>query len=318
MPPGDIRSRRRARTVVVLLSMIAIVAVSCAPDTDRKDAEPAARADGPLRVAVVNHPLEYFAQRIGGDLVEVVFPAPSDLDPAFWSPDADAVAAYQQADVILRNGAGYAGWIDRATLPASRIVDTSGAFTDRLLEIEDAVSHSHGPTGEHSHGATAFTTWLDPRLAIEHARAVHDALVTARPEHEAAFAAAYDSLERDLQDLDRRLEAAFANFGDAPVLGSHPVYQYLAARYALNLRSVHFEPDEFPDERAWRDLEEMLADHPARAMLWEGEPLAETAARLEALGVAVVLFDPCGNRPEDGDWLTTMTRNVDALVANRG
>ncbi len=44
-----------------------------------------------LVIYTVNYPLAYFAERIGGDLVEVHFPAPTDGDPAFWSPDADTI-----------------------------------------------------------------------------------------------------------------------------------------------------------------------------------------------------------------------------------
>ena len=37
-----------------------------------------------LKIYVVNYPLQYFAQRIGGDNVDVFFPAPSGVDPAYW------------------------------------------------------------------------------------------------------------------------------------------------------------------------------------------------------------------------------------------
>jgi zinc transport system substrate-binding protein len=297
---------------------VVVLAVACYRDVDRGTTEHTAQNDGPLRVAVVNHPLEYFTERIGGDLVDVVFPAPPDIDPAFWSPGPDSVAAYQQADVIFRHGAGYARWIDRTTLPASRLVDTSAAFADRLIGVEDAVVHTHGPAGEHSHGETAFTTWLDPRLAIEHTRAILEALVVARPQHETSFREGFDTLERDLLENDRQFETAFAAFSGQPLLASHPVYQYLAGRYSLSMRSVHFEPDERPDERAWGDLEKILAEHPASLMLWEGEPLPDTAARLETLGVGVVVFDPCGNRPGEGDWMTTMRRNAERVLDARG
>ncbi|RLA05886.1 MAG: zinc ABC transporter substrate-binding protein, partial [Gammaproteobacteria bacterium] len=63
----------------------------------------------------VNYPLAYFAERIGGEQVEVGFPVPADVDPAFWSPAADAVAAYQAADVIILNGATYAKWVPKVT-----------------------------------------------------------------------------------------------------------------------------------------------------------------------------------------------------------
>ncbi len=68
-------------------------------------------AAGPLNVYVVNYPLKYFAERIGGDHVRVKFPVPADVDPANWNPDLADIAAYQQADLILLNGAGYAKWV---------------------------------------------------------------------------------------------------------------------------------------------------------------------------------------------------------------
>ncbi len=128
-------------------------------------------------VYTVNYPLAYMAERIGGDLVRVQFPAPRDVDPAFWSPGPETVTAYQTADLILLNGAGYASWTDRVSLPGSRLVATSASVADRYVVEEDAVTHSHGPAGEHAHGAIAFTTWLDPTIAVEQARAVRDARV---------------------------------------------------------------------------------------------------------------------------------------------
>jgi len=134
-----------------------------------------------LVVYTVNYPLQYFAQRIAGDRAKVVFPAPPNVDPAFWQPDAQTVVAYQGADLILLNGAGYAQWIDRVTLPRRRLVNTSAGFRERYLRVDDAITHSHGPAREHSHSGTAFTTWLDFSLAAEQARSISKALTSLRP-----------------------------------------------------------------------------------------------------------------------------------------
>ena len=80
-------------------------------------------AAGPLSIYVVNYPLKYFAERIGGDHVRVEFPAPADVDPAYWNPDLAVISAFQKADLILLNGAGYAKWIAKVSLPRSKIVD---------------------------------------------------------------------------------------------------------------------------------------------------------------------------------------------------
>ena len=290
------------------------------PDTTdeqtARQAEPAGAEAPSLAVYTVNYPLAYFAERIGGDAVEVVFPAPPDTDPAFWSPDPESVAAFQSADLILLNGAGYAGWTAKVSLPASKVVNTSGSFEDRYVVEEDAVVHTHGPEGEHEHQNMAFTTWLDPTLALEHARAIRDALTEARPAGQAMFQAGFEALEADLLELDRRLESAFASLDGEPIMGSHPVYQYLVGRYGLNMRSVHFEPDEVPGTGAWRDLAELATRHPARVMLWEGAPRAETESRLmEDYGILSVVFDPAGNRPAEGDYLSVMRGNAERMEA---
>ncbi len=281
-------------------------------DGESVETAPSDPVSSEIVVYTVNYPLRYFAERIGGDLVRVEFPAPADLDPAFWSPDVETVSEYQSADLILLNGAGYAKWVDRVSLRPSALIDTSSGFADRLIVVEDAAVHTHGPEGDHSHGTLAFTVWLDLELAARQAAAVRDALARLRPGNQDTFEQNYQELESDLHNLDRQLHDLVGE-SDLPLLASHPVYQYLAARYGLNLESVHFEPDALPDAKAWRGLEEILAEHPARWMIWEREPLEETVAKLRELGVESVVFDPCGNTPDDGDFLSLMRDNLAAI-----
>ena len=283
-----------------------------APDGD---ASPGGARGAVIRVEAVNYPLRFLAERIGGERVEVSFRAPAGADPAFWSPDTGAIAAMQAADLVLLNGAGYERWIDRTSLPLSRLVDTSRGFRDRYLTVGRAVTHSHGPQGEHSHGEIAFTTWLDPIQAIEQAAAIRDAFKAARPLFQAEFERRFSGLESDLRALDRALEEAFGRLDGAPLLASHPVYQYLARRYRLHLESLHFEPDEPPAEQGWGELERVLTSHQARWMLWEKEPLAATADRLESLGIGIIVFDPCAGTPASGDLLTVLRDNANRVAA---
>jgi zinc transport system substrate-binding protein len=250
------------------------------------DAAPAAvaaeaEADGPLTVYAVNYPLAYFAERIGGDDVVVRFPVPGGEDPAFWSPDAATIRAYQSADVILLNGATYARWVEHATLSPSRLVDT------------------------------AFTTWLDFEQAAQQAVAVRDALVARRSERANGFQTRADALDHDLQDLHRSMLDAVGTGGDRPILVSHPVYQYWVRAYGLNAQSMHWEPGIVPDDPAWLSLATVLEEHPAKWMIWEGPPAAVSTERLSAFDVESAVFAPCGNRPEEGDFLDAMRANVE-------
>jgi zinc transport system substrate-binding protein len=211
----------------------------------------------------------------------VVFPLPPGVDPAFWQPDAAAIGAFQRADIILLNGAGYAKWISRVSLPRRKLVDTSAGFRDRYITTESGVTHSHGREGEHSHAGTAFTTWLDFRQAVEQAKAVRDALSRQMPAQSETFAANFLGLERDLLELDERLAAIVARDPGKPLFASHPVYQYLARRYGLNLKSLLWEPDVVAPPDEWQTLAKLRQAHPADWMLWESDPVPENVQRLE-------------------------------------
>jgi len=312
---------------LTMLAVLTLLAVSCGGGGDADSVGGAsgsgsaagvgATGGGPVRVVAVNYPLAYFAERIGGGAVEVDFPAPPDVDPAYWRPTRDEIASMQSADLILRNGADYAKWMATVSLPATKVVDTSKSFADRYRKIEDAVAHSHGPEGEHTHDALDFNVWLDPMLARGQARAVQDALTRLVPDQRDAIQRNFDKLSKNLKMLDQQLESLKKSLGDTPLVASHPVYGYLADRYGWNLESLHWEPSEMPSEDQWTELETLLKSHPAKILIWEGEPDPTIAAELEKrTGMRSVVFAPLGNRPAggEGDYVEAMRASIRALA----
>ena len=266
-------------------------------------------ADKPT-VQVTNYPLAYFAQRIAGDRIHLEFLPPGEIDPAFWEPTDADLAKLQEADLILANGATYEKWRAHVSVPDELFVETAAPFASQFIEIKDVTTHSHGKEGAHSHSGTAFTTWLDLDQARQQAAATLQALSRLLPEAKESLETSAQALYADLDQLDRDLSAAAKALGNRPLVASHPVYHYLARRYGLNLQSVLWEPDVVPDEAAIQELQGILAKHPAQAMIWEGDPAPASVAKLQALGIKSIVFDPCGNRPETGDWLSVMQGNV--------
>jgi len=272
--------------------------------------------DNKLKVFAVNYPLAYFAERISGEFVDIHYPIPNDVDPAFWNPTVEEIVKIQQADLILLNGAGYAKWTKKVSLPYSKQVNTSKSFKQDYIHIKETVAHQHGPGGEHSHAGTAFTTWLDFSQANEQARAIMQALSKKYPAHKSTFENNYQQLSQELKQLDESLKNIVT--GDKPIIASHPVYQYLARRYGINLLSVMWEPETYPSEYEWAELEKLLKQHPASWMIWEAEPDPKTRQRLSAMNIQVVVFSPGMNRPESGDFMSVMQQNIrNAAVLNQ-
>lgn len=284
------------------------------PGADSTGADSTTESPPSLVVYSVNYPLHYFAQRLGDYLVRAQFPVPPDEDPAYWTPDPEVVGDFQAADLILINGAGYAKWLERATLPAGKIVDTSRDIRDRLIPLDEGPVHTHGPEGEHSHKGWAFTTWLDPQLAIAQARIVGRALGSALPGHEVEVESRLSEMVAELEAVDSSMEAAAARVSERPILFSHPVYQYFIARYSLKAQSLHWEPDEMPKAEQWGELERMLIDHPATVMVWEAAPQAAVVTRLAELGISTVVISPVANKPQEGDFMTAMQGNAQVLM----
>jgi len=280
--------------------------ISCAKEEQKSELQ----TNNKPVVVTVNYPLYYFAQRIGGEHIDLVYPIPGDVDPAYWTPNERAISIYQSADLIIDNGAGYAKWMDKISLPSSRIVNTSRHIQDKYIALEEGSTHSHGPEGEHVHKGFAFTTWLDFKLAQQQAAAIKKALIRKIPEYKSVFDANLDKLNSDLKQLDDDMKIIGAGYSARPLFGSHPVYQYLAVGYKLHLLSVHWEADEMPAEKDWGIFKNKLKRHPGNVMLWEDQPLPEVKNRLKELGVASVVFSPCANMPDKGDFYEVMKKNI--------
>jgi len=266
-----------------------------------------------LTVYTVNYPLKYFAERIAGDNAKVIFPAPPTVDPAYWTPDAKKISEYQHANLILLNGANYAKWVNKVSLPQSRLVDTSSGFKEQYIYTKEGITHTHGTEGKHAHENIAFTTWLDFILAVKQAETITEAFSRKRPELKDAFHNNYAVLKKNLLTIDQEINGIVAQNRAIPLIASHPVYHYLSKRYGLNMKSVHWEPDEVPTDKQWMELIDILKDHPAQWMIWERGPKRTIVDQLKSMGINSLVFDPCANLQEQGDFLSVMQRNAHNL-----
>lgn len=299
----------------VIIGVVFLLTVGCG---DEKEADPAKaeKSDRPT-IAVVNYPLAYFAERLAGDFADVLFEAPVDEDPAFWTPNDAQVAKIQKANLIFLNGASYAKWTDTTSLPFEVTVDTALAFEDKLIEVEGALTHTHAGDDEpHSHAGTAFTTWLDMKQAAAHAEAMAEAIIEEWPDRKEAVTKNLVALTKDLLGIDRSMREVAQNFLSDPIVASHPIYHYWERAYGVKVPSVLWEPEMTLDDKAMAELDKILKEHPtAKYFMWEGQPAAGHPEKLDTVGLESFVFEPAGNRPESGDFLSVMKANIAALKA---
>jgi len=291
------------------LALLAIPACTDSTKAPEPVAAPAEKA-GPVDVKVSSFPALYLVQRVGGAAVAVTNILPAGEDPPFWNPTGEQVAQMQAAELIVANGAGFEKWMETATLPASKMVDTAAKVD--LIHVE-ATTHSHGKGGEHSHAGIDPHTWSDPLIYLQQAEVVHAALVKARPSEQATFDAGLAALRTDLQALDGELKASLAHAGDKRLAANHPAFNYLAKRYELQIKSFDFDPEEAPSADARHGFDHWAEDVPEPRMLWWESPAVDAAKRAFPPGTIHVFVDPLEQPAEDGagyDYMAQARSNV--------
>lgn len=290
---------------IILLILAAFILLSCGETKNHQETNTSQKP----RVAVVNYPLNYFTKRIADNIADVVYPVPGDIDPAYWKPKPHQVVLYQNADLIILNGADYAKWISKVSLPKTKIINSSLVIKDNYIKLQEGMTHSHGPKGKHEHEGFAFTTWLNFKYAILQAETIKTALIKLLPDSKDNFEKNFMSLKDDLEKLDKRMTEISSNISE-PIIASHPVYQYLAEGYNINIISVHWEPTDMPDEIEWEMFDNMLTGNPINFMIWEDEPIPKVKQELLKRGIQVVVFNPGSITPANGDFLDLMKTNI--------
>ena len=304
---------KKTRTSIrILIVALLVIQFGCSKDDGENTRQLKTDANKKPVIVVSNYPLFYFTERLAPG-VDVKFPAADSDDPAYWKPTTDDISIMQKADLIILNGAGYEKWLSTISLPPTKIINSLKGLDDQLIKLDDKVTHSHGLEGEHEHSETAFTTWLDFKLCIKQAEVIKDALILLMSSNKKNIEQNFLLLKSDLDLLDTKMQTAASNFKDKTLYASHPVYQYLAKTYKLKIISEHWEPDEIPGEEMWSVFSDKLESDPSEIMLWEDKPLSEIEKRLNNLGLRIVVFNPCANKPETGDFLSAMNSNVEGL-----
>ncbi len=275
-----------------------------------------------LSVYTTFYPSQYFAQRIAGEAAAITCPVPAGADPIFWQPTHDHITAYQRADLILINGAGYEQWVLTASLPDTRVIDLSRCFASSFVRFS-TVTHQHGSGGAHTHQGIDGHTWMDPLQAKAQAREIARAILSRRPDLAAEIERRTVELENDLDQLDAGFRAVVPGTARVQILASHPAYNYIARRYSIPITNLDLDPESETDLEGLAAIAAAMNERPdaiARIMLWEKAPTAKAINPIrDRFAIEHIVFSPCETQdPEDAagriDYLARMKLNLESMA----
>ena len=297
--------------IAVLVAVAAVAALAgCAPS-----ARAAARARGQLLVVTSVYPLQFVAERVGGDLVHVVDVARPGAEPHELELKPRDVAAVEDADLIVYLG-GLQPAVDKAVASSASRHELDVAPAARL---DLAAADEPVPPGAPHADATSSSDphfWLDPIRLADVADAVARRLGQVAPADAGAFRASAAALRGELLDLDGELRAGLQSCRSRSLVTAHEAFGYLARRYGLQQLGVTgLDPEAEPDAAELGRVAEFVRREGVRTVYTETLASPDVARALAAeTGATTAVLDPVESRPDDGgDYLTALRADLATL-----
>lgn len=269
----------------------------------------AAQGSGPLPVVASFSLLADMVAQVGGDAVQVHALVGPDADAHAFTPAPADAQRLARAGLIVVNGLGFEGWIDR-------LVRASGSKAPVLVA-------SQGITLRKVGGLVDPHAWQSLVAARRYVENIRAALVAARPAQAAALNARAQAYSAQLAALDARVRAGLAAIPQAQrrIVTAHDAFGYLADAWGLDMRAAQgwTTAGEASAADVARLIRQLKAQQ-ARALFVENisDPrLVERIAREAGARVGGTLYSdalsPPGTRADS--YLKLMTHNADTLLA---
>jgi zinc/manganese transport system substrate-binding protein len=189
-------------------------------------ADPASAQDK-VKVVATFSILADLVKSVGGDRVEVAALVGPNGDAHVYAPTPSDAKTLAGARVVVANGFGFEGWIDRLVkasgTKAAMVVATNGVRPRRSAD-----DHGHGGSDPHA--------WQSVANAAIYVANIRDALAKADPAGKATFEANATAYLARLDTLDREVKAEIAKIpaDRRRIITTHDAFGYFKDAYGVD------------------------------------------------------------------------------------
>jgi zinc transport system substrate-binding protein len=197
---------------------------------------------GPVAVASFFSFFDFGRQIAEGTPLTVENLVPTGLHGHGWEPNASITRRIIDADAFVHVGPDFQPWADRAirTIEADD-VDTALVNVREGIELEGlAASLDPDEEGVGSQRGKDPHFWLDPRRATQSVDNIADGFAEILPDYADTFRENAATYKSDVLDrIDADYQAIFDRSDrDIVQLAAHNAFQYIGARYGVQLRPL--------------------------------------------------------------------------------
>ena len=288
--------------------------------------------DGTLTVMASFYPLQYLAEKIGGEHVTVTSLTPAGAEPHDLELSPKTVDALSSADAVIYL-AGFQSAVDEAieqqapktvidVSPAVQLVE-AGVDANHPSEEEDEdtdeaqSSEADGHEDHHHDMSTDPHFWLDPVRMASAATLVGDKLAEANPANAEMYKTNAKALKEELTSLGNDLVSKTSTCQIKTFVTAHTAFGYLADRTGLTQVGISgLDPDSSPSPARLAEISQIAKDQGVTTIFTEAliDPkIAQTLA--DDLGITTAVLDPIESQTDPSkDYSGVMNDNIDALT----
>lgn len=300
---------RRHRSVFVsfLAAILTISTLGLTACSDHKEAEP---GGGKLNVKTSFYPLQYLAEQIGGDQVQVESLTPPGTDAHSLELSPKSVDSLRSADAVIYLS-GFQSAVDEAVAHSS---------PKHTLDVHEAAQI--GPTGNAKSSSNALAGgddphfWLDAKRMAQVAVKIGDFFSEVDAEHASQYQQRAEETAERMNQLSEKMIAGLSNCDLDTFIVSHEAFGYLADEVGLRQVGVSgLDPEVAPSPQRIKDISKLVKETGTSVIFTEVNVSPKVMEVLaEDLGVKTSVLDPIAtlNDPTK-DYPTLMGENLQHL-----
>ncbi len=290
-------------------SILRTLLATSAAATGTRSASAASAPTRPLQVVATFSILGDMVREVAGPAAQVTTLVGPDGDAHVYEPTPVDAKRVAEADLMVVNGLGFEGWIER-------LVRAAGSR-------QALVVASRGVVPRRLDGAADPHAWQSVANAQRYVENIRAALAAARPAQAAAIDARAAAYRERLDALDRDARARFAAIPPAErrVITTHDAFGYFAEAYGITfLAPQHWSTEAEPSAADVGRVIRQIRLQKARALFAENmsdRRLIDRVARETGASVGGTLYADALSPPGTaGDtYLRMFAHNVESIAA---
>jgi zinc/manganese transport system substrate-binding protein len=297
----------RRRSIALLLALLATALVSMPALAQDK-------TQGKIKAVATFSLLGDLVRHVGGDRVEVETLVGPNGDAHVYSPTPGDAKKLGGAKLIVVNGLGFEGWMNR-------LIAATGSKAPRVIASDGVKPRKMaGDPHGHSHAATDPHAWQSVANAKLYVGNIRNALIKADPAGKAGYEAnaktyleKLDALEREIREVVARIPPERRR-----IITTHDAFGYFSDAYGIAFLPAAISTESAPSAGDVAKLIAQVKRQKIPAVFLENitdprlmEQIArETGAKIGGTLYSDALSEPGGPAPTYIDMMRTNVREL--------